>query len=134
MFSQVIEEGEKLVIRPISPRLAVERRDPVENPLLQLEVSVQVDLRGLDRLMPDGKLVRNLGTPKRTFTTGASGSTFQIAGLELNRSVKSTGRRSRSRDAVRLSGNFGGQFHSERLYYLEYSAETGIAVCGESFV
>ena len=65
---------------------------------------------------------------------GRFGSTFHIAGLKPNRSVKSTGRRSRSREAVRLSGNFGGQFHSERLYYLEYSAETGVAVCGESFV
>jgi hypothetical protein len=53
VFSQVLEEGEKLVIRPISPRLAVERCDPVENPLLQLKVGVQVDLNGLDRLMAE---------------------------------------------------------------------------------
>ena len=51
MFSQVLEEGEKLVMRTISPRLAVERCDPVENPLLQLEVGVQVDVDRLDRLM-----------------------------------------------------------------------------------
>jgi hypothetical protein len=51
VFSQVLEEGEKRVIGPISPGLSVERRDPVENSLLQLEVGVQVNLGGLDRLM-----------------------------------------------------------------------------------
>jgi hypothetical protein len=47
VFSQVLEEGEKLVIRPISPGLSIEGYDPVENPLLQLEIGVQVDLSGL---------------------------------------------------------------------------------------
>jgi hypothetical protein len=53
VFSQALEEGEKLVIGAISSGLSVEGCDPVENPLLQLEVGVQVNLGGLDRLMAE---------------------------------------------------------------------------------
>jgi hypothetical protein len=44
----MIEEGEKLVIGSISSGSSVEGCNTVENSLLQLEVGVQVDLRGLD--------------------------------------------------------------------------------------
>ena len=50
MFSQVLEEGEELVIAAISSWLSVEGYDPVENPLLQLEVGIEVNLGGLDEM------------------------------------------------------------------------------------
>ena len=52
MFSQVLEEGEELVIAAISSWLSVEGYDPVENPLLQLEVGIEVNLGGLDEMFP----------------------------------------------------------------------------------
>ena len=53
MLSQASEEGEKLVVGSIPPGLSVEGFDQVENPLLQLKVGIQIDLRGLDRLMTE---------------------------------------------------------------------------------
>ena len=52
-MSQVSEEGEELVVGSIPPGLSVERCDRVENPLLQLKVGIQIDPRGLDRLMTE---------------------------------------------------------------------------------
>jgi len=51
--SEALEEG-KLVVGSIPPGLSVERRDRIENPLLQFQVGVQIDLRRFDRLMLGG--------------------------------------------------------------------------------
>ena len=47
------EKGEELVVRSIPPGLSVEGCDQVENPLVQLKVGIQIDLRGLDRLVSE---------------------------------------------------------------------------------
>ena len=53
MLSQASEEGEQVVVGSIPPRRSVERCDFVENPLLQLKIGIQIDLRGLDRLVTE---------------------------------------------------------------------------------
>ena len=53
MLSQASEEGEQLVVGSIPPRRSVERCDFVENPPLQLKIDIQIDLRGLDRLVTE---------------------------------------------------------------------------------
>jgi hypothetical protein len=53
VLSQASEEGEQLVVGPIPSRRSVERCDFVENPLLQLKIGIQIDLRGLDRLVTE---------------------------------------------------------------------------------
>jgi hypothetical protein len=44
-LSQVFEEGEELVVWSIPPWLSIERCHCVENPLFQLKVCIQIDLR-----------------------------------------------------------------------------------------
>ena len=53
MWSQAFEEGEELVVGSIATGLSIERSNRVEKPLLQLKVSIQIDLCGLDRLMTE---------------------------------------------------------------------------------
>lgn len=53
MWSKASEKSDELVVGSIPPGLSVERRDLVENSLLHLKVGVQIDLRGLDRLMTE---------------------------------------------------------------------------------
>jgi hypothetical protein len=48
MLSETLEEGEELVVASIATGLSIERRNGVENPLLQLKVGIQIDLGRLD--------------------------------------------------------------------------------------
>jgi hypothetical protein len=51
VLSQALEESEELVVGSIPTGLSIERCNCIENPLLQLKVGIQINLRGLDRLM-----------------------------------------------------------------------------------
>jgi hypothetical protein len=53
LLLQTFEEGEELVVGSIATGLSVERSNRVENPLLQLEVGIQIDLGSFDCLMPE---------------------------------------------------------------------------------
>ena len=51
MLSQALEESEELVVGSIPTGLSIERCNCIVNPLLKLKVGIQINLRGLDRLM-----------------------------------------------------------------------------------
>jgi hypothetical protein len=55
-LSQASEEGEELVVGPISPRFSVERCDCVKNPLLQLKIGMKCSAR---RIAMSGTLSTN---------------------------------------------------------------------------
>ena len=42
-MSEALEEGEELVVGLIATGLSIERSNGVENPLLQLEVGIEID-------------------------------------------------------------------------------------------
>src|ERR1700680_4167691 len=60
---RLLRNASSLSSGSIPPRRSVERCDFVENPLLQLKIGIQIDLRGLDRLVTE--LQRNHGTARR---------------------------------------------------------------------
>jgi hypothetical protein len=52
---KAFEEGEEIVVGSIPAGLSSERFNCVEDALLEFKVSIQVDLRGLDRLVTEPK-------------------------------------------------------------------------------
>src|ERR1035437_266891 len=55
VWSQVLEESEQLVARPVATRLSTGRRGLRQNLLLHCEVGFEIDLRGLHRLVAQPK-------------------------------------------------------------------------------
>src|SRR5215831_1116992 len=51
--SQPLEEGQQILIRPITPGLAVVRRGFGEDLLFESQVCIEIDLGGFDRLMSE---------------------------------------------------------------------------------